>query len=240
MALVRRHIQHQIQDALEWSRVVMLHGARQSGKTTLAQAIAESLGGTYVSLDDEAQRDLAEADPVSYLADQRHPLAVDEVQLGGDRLIRAVKQLVDADAIPGRFLLTGSTNFLTVPTISESLAGRVQIFRLWPLSEAELAGSRPNEIKGWFDGQHRLPPAGGMARSEYLELVCRGGYPEVVGLAPNRRRSWFRSYIETVTQRDIASLVDIRKAAALPALLRWTADSPAAKSTWQTRQEGWK
>ncbi len=223
MEFVRRHIQPQVQDALEWSRVVLLHGARQCGKTTLAQAIAENRGGTYVSLDDEAQRELAEADPVSYLDNQRHPLVVDEAQLGGNRLIRAVKQLVDAEPTPGRFLLTGSTNFLTVPSISESLAGRVQIFRLWPLSEAELAGSQPNEIMSWFDGQHRLPPADGMVRSEYLELVCRGGYPEVVGLAPHRRRSWFRSYVETVTQRDIASLVDIRKAAALPALLRWTA-----------------
>lgn len=223
MALVRRHIQPQVQDALEWSRVVLLHGARQCGKTTLAQAVVEHLGGTYVSLDDQAQLQLAHDDPLSFLANQRHPLAVDEVQLGGDKLIRAVKQLVDAEPTPGRFLLTGSTNFLTVPTISESLAGRVQIFRLWPLSEAELAGSRSTEIESWFEGQHRLPPADGMSRSEYLELVCRGGYPEAVKLAPNRRRRWFRNYIETVTERDIASLIDIRKATALPALLRWTA-----------------
>ena len=223
MALVGRHIQPQIEDAMDWSRVVMLHGARQCGKTTLAQSVTEHLGGTYVSLDDQAQLRLANDDPLSFLANRRHPLAVDEFQLGGDRLIRAVKQLVDAEPTPGRFLLTGSTNFLTVPTISESLAGRVQIFRLGPLSEAELAGSRPKEIASWFEGPDRLPPAVRMARSEYLELVCRGGYPEVVNLVPNRRRSWFRSYIETVTQRDIATLADIRKVAALPALLRWTA-----------------
>ena len=223
MDLVRRHIQPQIEDALEWSRVVMLHGARQCGKTTLAQAIAENLGGTYVSLDDRAQLRLAKADPLSYLANRRHPFAVDEVQLGGDELIRAVKQLVDAEPTPGRFLLTGSTNFLTVPTISESLAGRVQIFRLWPLSEAELAGIRPTEIESWFEEVPRLPPAVYVARDEYLELTCRGGYPEVMNFVPSRRRRWFRSYVETVTQRDIASLVDIRRTAALPPLLRWTA-----------------
>ena len=223
MDFVGRHIQTQIEEALEWSRVVMLHGARQCGKTTLAQAIVDQRGGTYVSLDDPGQLQLARADPLSFLANQRHPLAVDEIQLGGDELIRAVKQLVDAEPTPGRFLLTGSTNFLTVPTISESLAGRVQIFRLWPLSEAELADTPPTEIDSWFKGTHRTPPAVPMARDEYLELICRGGYPEIVNLAPSRRRRWFRSYVETVTQRDIASLVDMRRVAALPLLLRWTA-----------------
>ena len=121
MGFVGRLIQDKLEEALEWSRVVMLHGARQCGKTTLAQAIVDQRGGTYVSLDDPAQLQLARADPLSYLANQRHPLAVDEIQLGGDELVRAVKQLVDAERTPGRFLLTGSTNFLTVPTISESL-----------------------------------------------------------------------------------------------------------------------
>ena len=149
MELVDRQLGPRIEEALEWARVVMLHGARQCGKTTLARLIAARREGTYVSLDDEAQREMALADPLTFLLGHRHPLVVDEAQLGGDRLVRAVKQLVDAEPTPGRFLLTGSTNFLTVPTISESLAGRVQIFRLWPLSQAELAGAAPSAIDGW-------------------------------------------------------------------------------------------
>ncbi len=223
MDLISRHLQPRVEDTLEWARVVMLHGARQSGKTTLTKAIVESLGGTYLSLDDEAQRRLAEADPITYLLNQRHPLAIDEVQLGGDRLIRAVKQLVDAEQTPGRFLLSGSTNFLTVPNISESLAGRVQLFRLSPLSEAELAGTQPTKIDHWFDGMPRLAPVVPIARNEYLARLCRGGYPEAIELSPSARRRWFRSYIETVVQRDIAALADIRKIAALPSLLQWTA-----------------
>ena len=113
--------------------------------------IAERRGGTYVSLDDEAELEIALADPVTFLLARRHPLVVDEVQLGGDRVVRALKQVVDAEATPGRFVLAGSTNFLTVPTISESLAGRVQIFRLWPLSQAELAGVDPSTVDGWFN-----------------------------------------------------------------------------------------
>ena len=220
---VGRHMRPRVEDTLEWARVVMLHGARQTGKTTLARAIVESRGGTYASLDDDAQRRFAEADPITYLVDQRHPLAVDEVQLGGDRLIRAVKQLVDAEQTPGRFLLTGSTDFLTVPNISESLAGRVQMLRLSPLSEAELAGTQPTEIDHWLDGTSRLAPVTPIARSDYLARLCRGGYPEAVELSPSARRRWFRSYVDTVVQRDIAALADIRKVAALPSLLQWTA-----------------
>ena len=229
MEIVGRHLGPRVEEALEWSRVVMLHGARQCGKTTLARMIAERRGGTYVSLDDEAQRRIALADPLTFLIGHPHPLVVDEIQLGGDRVVRAVKQLVDAEATPGRFLLTGSTNFLTVPTISESLAGRVQIFRLWPLSQAELAGVGAAEIDSWFEGAPAPSAPARTTRDEYLSLLCRGGYPEVVGLSADRRRRWFRGYVETVTQRDIAALADIRKTATLPSLLRWTAGLTAGQ-----------
>ena len=212
---------------MEWSRVVLLHGARQCGKSTLARIIVERQGGTYVSLDDEAERQIALTDPVTFLLNRRYPLAVDEIQLGGDGLVRAVKQIVDADTAPGRFLLTGSTNFLTVPTISESLAGRIQIFRLWPFSEAELAGVIPTVVDRWFDETPAAAQVGGTTRDEYLALACRGGYPEAIGLTAQRRLQWFRGYIETVTQRDIAALADIRKVATLGSLLEWTAGMTA-------------
>ena len=223
METVARHIRPQIEAALEWSRVVLLHGARQSGKSTLAQAIAQSRGGTYISLDDDDLREGVLTDPVAFLASQRYPLVIDEVQRGGDRMIVAVKRLVDRENEPGRFLLTGSTNFLTVPNISESLAGRVQIFHLWPLSEAELAGTHSTEIDSWFEGGPAPSPAADLGRADYFARACRGGYPEVVGLSPSRRRHWFASYVETVVQRDIAALADIRKTASLPRLLRWAA-----------------
>lgn len=223
MELIGRQLQPLVAATMEWARVVVVHGARQSGKTTLVQAIAAEKTGTYVSLDDDTQRALAEADPISYLLNQRHPLAIDEVQLGGDRLIRSIKQVVDAEQTPGRFLLSGSTNFLTVPNISESLAGRVQIFSLSPISEAELASRIPTEINSWFEGKPHLSPVESMSRDAYLALVCRGGYPEVIPLDPKARRRWFSNYITTVVQRDIATLADIRKTAVMSSLLRWTA-----------------
>ena len=119
---------------MEWARVIMIHGARQSGKTTLARIIAEDRGAPMCRwMTKGCER--AFWDPVTFLAHQRHPLVIDEVQRGGDRLVLAAKRLVDEERMPGRFILTGSTDFLTVPGISESLAGRIQIFRLWPLSE---------------------------------------------------------------------------------------------------------
>ena len=223
MELVDRHVRPEVEAALEWSRVVMIHGARQTGKTTLARGIAEARGGTYVSLDDDEQRESVLLDPVAFMSSQRYPLAIDEVQLGGNRVIVAVKRLVDEDQTPGRFILTGSTNFLTVPNISESLAGRVRIFRLWPLSEAELAGVAPTEIDHWFEGNPRPAPATDISRADYFARACRGGYPEVVGLDPNQRQRWFDDYVETVVQRDILALADVRRAASLPRLLRWAA-----------------
>ncbi len=223
MDLFKRHLQPLIEETLTWARVIMLHGARQSGKTTLARMIAEADNGTYLSMDNEELREVVLDDPLTFLSNQRYPLVIDEAQRGGDRLVLAVKQLVDEERTPGRFLLTGSTNFLTVPRISESLAGRVQIFRLWPLSEAELAGVRPNEIDLWFEGTPRPAPASDFNRASYLERACRGGYPEVVSLDGSPRHRWFQGYIETVIQRDIAELTDIRKASAIAPLLRWTA-----------------
>jgi len=220
---VDRHLRPRLEWALDRSRVVMLHGARQCGKTTLAQLLAEARGGAYISLDDEIHRQALLDDPMSYLARLQRPLVIDEVQLGGDRVVRSIKQLVDADPTPGRFLLTGSTNFLTVPNISESLAGRIQLFRLWPFSEAELTRTRADIIDRWFQGDPGPVPTESLTKTDYLALICRGGYPAVVDSDPDERRDWLQSHLETVIRRDVAQLADVRKAASLPLLLRWAA-----------------
>ena len=223
IAHVLRHLEGTLDSSLDAFRVVVLHGARQCGKSTLARRITQRRGGTYVTLDDDATRDVALADPDTFLRSSDPPLAIDEIQLGGDRLVRAVKRLVDGDPTPGQVLLTGSTNFLTVPTISESLAGRARLLRLWPLSEAELTGRPPRMIDGWFDGETAGGRVARLDRDGYLSLACRGGYPEVVDLAAELRAAWFESYAETVLQRDIVALADVRRGAALSNLLRWTA-----------------
>ena len=225
---VERHIRPTLEQALDSFRVVVLHGARQCGKTTLARLVARERQGTYVSLDDELVLRAALSDPITFLQNRSYPLVIDEVQLAGDRLVRAVKRFVDQDPTPGRFLLTGSTNFLTVPVISESLAGRVSILNLRPFSQAELAGRQSVTIKRWFHGQPDLTLQSETNRQRYFETACVGGYPEATRIG-RLRNQWFRAYIQTVVQRDLLALADIRREASLEELLRWTAASTAAE-----------
>ena len=246
-ALIPRHQQPRLERLLDAFRVVVLHGPRQCGKSTLARLIAQARDGTYTTLDNEATLDAALSDPATFVAEQRFPLVIDEIQLGGDRIVRAVKQAVDATQQTGRYLLTGSTNFLTVPTISESLAGRAAIAELWPLSQAEItATARESSVTprtaevlhNWFDGKPRLEGRSTTSRSDYLELVCRGGFPEVLGMNPADRLVWFESYATTVIGRDIVALGDIRRAAALPRILALAAASTATAvnvTNWSRR-----
>lgn len=233
MQFVARHLKPKIDEALDNFRVVVLHGARQCGKSTLAQVVANQREGTYASLDDDTTRQAALADPQGFLLDQAHPLVVDEIQLGGNRVVRAIKQVVDADPTPGRFLLTGSTNFLTVPTISESLAGRVRLLRLWPLSQAEYNQTDPFRVESWFGLSNAVPNRPRLtnktksSRHDYMEIICRGGYPEAMELPRGLQRDWFESYIDTVIERDVFALGDLRQRSVLPTLVEWVAASTA-------------
>jgi len=240
MRIIARHMQPRLEEALDNFRVVMLHGARQCGKSTLARLVAAQRGGTYTSLDNEATRQAAAADPRGFLLDQAHPLVIDEVQLGGDRIVREIKQAVDANPAAGRFLLTGSTNFLTVPTISESLAGRVRLLQLWTLSEAELEGTTPPTLESWFDHRSDTPTRPNLShqrsasRHDYLELVCRGGYPEIAALDLGVRAGWFDSYAATVIERDVVALGDLRRRTVLPVLLEWVAANTSGELNVQS------
>jgi len=229
MGHLRRHMEPILLDSLAASRVVVLHGARQSGKTTLARRVAQQRGGSYVTLDDDATLLAAQDDPVAYLSSLRPPAVIDEVQFGGDRVVRAVKRLVDVSEKRGRFLLTGSTNFLSVPSISESLAGRARILRLHPLTQSEIEGRPPLDLSGWFDNCEVGAPGETENRAQYMQRLCRGGFPEAVGLTQQQRRGWYGSYLETVIQRDVIDLGDIRRTEALVDLVRWLAASTATE-----------
>ena len=223
MRHVERHLGPRVREALDTFRVVVLHGARQSGKTTLAKQVAAERDGTYTTLDDEQTRLAALEDPLTFLRDQSHPMVIDEIQLGGDRLVRAIKMAVDEDPTTGRFLLTGSTDFLSVPTISESLAGRAAILRLWPMSAAEMNGTAGCGLAEWFEGRVPVGETSQTTRSDYLKMVCSGGYPEAVNLNSSARRMWFESYAETVLSRDVAALADVRRSGGLRAVLQLAA-----------------
>ena len=216
-----RHVSEQIDDAREWARVTLIHGPRQAGKTTLVRLAGDRLGGTFVTLDDPALLEAARRDPVGFVT-RPHPLVIDEIQRAGDPLVTAIKMAVDQDPTPGRFMITGSTNFLTVPTISESLAGRLAIIELWPFSQGELTGSGPENFVNLafeYPQDLRAGPAGVTTRDQYLELICAGGYPAVVNFTSRQRRGWYGNYLRTVIQRDIVELADIRRAESIAPVL---------------------
>ncbi len=233
---VHRHIEPRLRHALDTFRVVVLGGPRQSGKTTLAHRIVGS--GTYLNLDDPTVRSFALDDPTGFVAGRPRPIVIDEVQRGGDDLVRAVKLAVDADPTPGGFLLTGSTSFLTVPVFSESLAGRAVFFDLAPFSQVEMDGSGNGLLPLLLDGAqtqataihellHAAPSI--VTRAAYADRICRGGYPEAIALGESDRRLWFDAYVHTAVTRDIVEVTGARRSTELARLLRAAAARTASE-----------
>lgn len=199
--------------------VVLLNGARQTGKTTLAQAMAAGSGGQFFTLDDSATLGLAAGDPAGFIRNLTGPIVLDEIQKVPD-LFPAIKLAVDKDRQPGRFLLTGSANVMTLPRLSESLAGRMEIIPLFPFSAGELAGIAEGFLPRLFAGtiaKSKSPSA----REDMAARLTRGGYPEAIQREDDdRRAAWFASYLSTILQRDVRDLARVDALHALPNLLK--------------------
>lgn len=218
--MLDRHLGPAVQRALLDSPVVLVNGARQTGKSTLVQSI-ERRGpqARYVTLDDSGILAAARSDPAGFLAGFDGPVVIDEVQRSPE-LFPAIKIAVDRDRRPGRFLLTGSANILLLPRLSESLAGRMEILTLWPLSQGEIDGTADEFVDRVFASAARPLAAEPISRADLARRVLRGGYPEVIGrAAADRRRAWFGSYVTTILQRDVRDLANIEGLTALPRLL---------------------
>ncbi|GAB3173802.1 ATP-binding protein [Myceligenerans halotolerans] len=202
-------------------RVVIVGGPRQAGKTTLLKQLQQTAGGSFITLDDDDTLNLAVSDPRGLADFGDRPRIIDEVQRGGDALVRAIKLAVDRDDVPGQFVLSGSTRFLTVPTLSESLAGRAVFLDLWPLSAAETTGSSLDAPTALFDVDRmaRLSIPHVWTRQEYFDLFCAGGYPEARRIdSDSRRRTWFNGYLSTVVLRDVTDFATVQHGSAIPRL----------------------
>lgn len=224
--LYPRYVGPRLTEALADSPVVLIHGPRQCGKTTLARAVGEPLGYEYVTFDDDVARGAAEADPAGFVLDLPERAILDEVQRV-PTLFTAIKASVDRRRKAGRFLLTGSANVLLVPTLADSLAGRMEVLRLHPLAQGELARQAPGFLDRLFSGSFK------MRRTERLgaELAARivaGGYPAALQRASERRRStWYRDFMDALVQRDVRDLARIASLDALPRLLALVAGQTA-------------
>src|SRR5580658_7698912 len=207
----------QLRIALKDTPVVLVTGPRQCGKTTLVRTIAAA-GREFLTMDDDTVLASARADPAGLVRSLRKA-TIDEVQRTPD-LLRAIKMSVDEDRRPGRFLLTGSANLLAVPLVSESLAGRMEIVNLLPLSQAEIHGRRPGFLQAAFEGKAgRCGEA--MTGRQLVDAVLTGGYPEMLRRKQlERRRAWARDYVRAIVQRDVRDIAEVKKLAQMPRLLQ--------------------
>jgi predicted AAA+ superfamily ATPase len=212
----------QIEQALSDTRVVLLAGPRQAGKTTLAQSLGDS-NRTYLTLDNATTLAAAEADPTGFIRGTDRAI-IDEIQRAPDLLL-AIKENVDADPRPGRFLLTGSANLMTIPRVADSLAGRMETIRLMPLAQAEiLGGAPPAFLDSAFAG---APPKIGkiVVGGALVEAVLTGGYPEALTRKSwARRQDWYLDYVDAVLGRDVRDISGIDQLDRMPRLFRVLAE----------------
>jgi len=216
--MYERMIAHKVLESLEESPVLLLNGARQTGKSTLVRTLLEETH-TYYTLDDLSILNLVNEDPVTFLESQSKPIIIDEIQRA-PILFTPLKQIVDRQRISGQFVLTGSANVLSLPHLSESLAGRMEIHTLWPLSQVELQHRSNNFIDHVFNGT--LP----LVRSDVttpalMEMILSGGYPDVIKRqTESKRNNWCASYLQTLLQRDVRDLTHVERLKEMPQLLQ--------------------
>lgn len=219
---LERRATGEVLKALQWSPVVLVEGPRQAGKSVL---VRELVGAThpasYVTLDEALVRAAAHEDPQGFVFALPDPVIIDEVQRAPE-IFLPIKLSVDEDRRPGRFTLTGSANVLLLPRLSESLAGRMRIVTLWPLSQGEIDGTRERFLDAVFADEPLPRFEGAETRLGFAERIVRGGFPEAVALPAGAaaRDGWMRGYTTTLLERDVRELAAIGERVALPRLLR--------------------
>jgi predicted AAA+ superfamily ATPase len=216
--ILPRHATAVVEQALADTRVVLVNGARQCGKSTLVAQVGAARNAEWRSLDRAATREAARYDPTGFVAGDR-PLVVDEVQRVPDLLL-AIKEQVDADPRPGRFLLTGSARLLALRGLPDALPGRMETIELWPLSQGEIDERPDLFVDAAFELGSELALTSEEERSDYVERVTRGGFPEAIARSARRRERFFDSYVSDLINRDVIQLSEIGRGREMHALVR--------------------
>lgn len=213
MASIPRQIESRVRDALQDTRVVVIIGPRQAGKTTLVRSMAaQGPARNFVTLDDAPARELARSDPDGFVANLSLPVAIDEVQRAPDILL-AIKAHVDRDPQPGGFLLTGSANLLNTGVVADSLPGRAEYIRLWPFAQSEIAARPATLIDRVVDGEVPQLDDQAIGIKSYASTIAAGGFPDVLQRSASRRVDYFDSYLSTRLGVDLADISGDRVAA---------------------------
>jgi len=214
-----RNIKYAVDVSLKDTPVVLVNGARQTGKTTLVKAIAKARNARYVTLDDHGTLEAALSDPPGFIQGLGRFAVIDEVQ-NAPYLFRSIKASVDRDRKPGRFLLSGSANVLVLPRLGDSLAGRMEIHALHPFAQDELLDRKSGFIDKVFTARPDMAATTILERKQVAAIVCAGGYPEVMTRRDvPRRDAWYSAYITSILQRDVRDISNITGLTDLPRLL---------------------
>ena len=216
-----RFAQRRVEEALSDTPVVLIVGPRRCGKTTLARNLEQS-GRRYITLDDQTTLESAQSDPGGFIRGLDLAI-IDEIQRVPELLL-AVKKTVDEDDRPGRFLLTGSANVMTLPRVADSLAGRIETIQMLPLARAEIDGQTPSFLERLFDGKLQSQSSA-IVGDALVRLVLLGGFPEAIRRDNERRRQdWLRSYLSSILTRDLRDIADIAKMTELPKFVQLLAE----------------
>ena len=226
-SILPRYAEKPLLEALSDSPAVLIHGPRQSGKTTLARLVGELGGYAYITFDNNVAQAAANSDPAGFVGGLPERVILDEVQRV-PALFAALKQEIDARRIPGRFLLTGSSQVLLVPALSDSLAGRMEILRLLPLSQSEVYAAEYRIFLMTCSAGRFQTSTTRRLDDELQERITGGGYPAALARPTARRRAnWYRNYVETQLQRDVRDMARISALDVLPRLLGAAASQTA-------------
>ena len=216
--MFQRLVESRVIDAMGTSKVVLLSGPRQSGKTTLAEKIA----GTQMEclkLDDPTLAASARKDPVGFIENNNKAVVFDEIQRVPE-LIPVIKSKIDLDDRPGRYLLTGSSDITTKHIVVDELKEQVNSILLLPLSQSEIFSSQGNFLDNVFKLK-KLNNGNILVGNELINLVFDGGYPEALNRKNLKRRdAWYRNYVNDIVHHDIPEFSELNYVNELPKLLK--------------------
>lgn len=215
---INRNISEKLIKALKRSPVVLLTGARQTGKTTLIKHLLTKEGYSYVSFDDIRYLSASQEDPIGFLNNLKKPAILDEVQKVPE-LFLSIKNVVDKNRVPGMFVLTGSANPLLIPQLGDSLAGRMEIINLFPFSQGELKEKKEDFLELVFANKIADLNINKLSKETLCKKLLQGGYPGVQDFDKEDLENWINSYLTTILHRDVKDLAQIEGLTQLPNLL---------------------